>query len=228
MFGGKGTSLYLCNQIEDLMKKFIFGFLALMLVGGLIFGTVGSEDDFEYVAKKSVNPSPNRYHYSKQKEYWLDEHPGNIMASNDKELRRAFESAPKVPWNIGNDQYTVEYPDFMRRGEYRDDSYMQVYYHDVSLTAKIYKDDYDMTVQEKFEAVCISAVTKSVGENSFMMAGRCGENKRFFEKDILLESRTWMYIRVEFPSELTWAIDPLLQYVKNYEPYCLSPGLRRL
>ena len=37
-------------------------------------------------------------------------------------------------------------------------------------------------------------------------------------KDIKLKGRTWMYLRMEFPSELTWAIDPLLQYVLNYQP----------
>ena len=26
-----------------------------------------------------------------------------------------------------------------------------------------------------------------------------------------------LYLRVEFPSELTWAIDPLLQYVLDYQ-----------
>ena len=26
-----------------------------------------------------------------------------------------------------------------------------------------------------------------------------------------------MYLRVEFPSELTWAVDPLLQYVKDFQ-----------
>lgn len=35
---------------------------------------------------------------------------------------------------------------------------------------------------------------------------------------IKLKDRTWMYLRVEFPRELTWAVDPLLHYVKDYEP----------
>ena len=35
---------------------------------------------------------------------------------------------------------------------------------------------------------------------------------------VKLKNRTWLYLRVEFPQELTWAVDPLLQYVKDYEP----------
>lgn len=34
----------------------------------------------------------------------------------------------------------------------------------------------------------------------------------------MLKPRTWLYMRVEFPAELTWAVDPLLHYVKDYEP----------
>ena len=30
---------------------------------------------------------------------------------------------------------------------------------------------------------------------------------------------SWMYLRVEFPQELTWAVDPLLHYVKDYQPF---------
>ena len=44
------------------------------------------------------------------------------------------------------------------------------------------------------------------------------KNKLFFEKDIKLKDRTWMFLRVEFPRELTWAVDPLLHYVKDFEP----------
>ena len=43
------------------------------------------------------------------------------------------------------------------------------------------------------------------------------ERKLLFEKDIKLKNKTWLYLRVEFPSELTWAIDPLLQYVLDYQ-----------
>jgi hypothetical protein len=30
---------------------------------------------------------------------------------------------------------------------------------------------------------------------------------------------SWMYLRLEFPQELTWAVDPLLHYVKDYQPF---------
>ena len=59
-------------------------------------------------------------------------------------------------------------------------------------------------------------------------AGNCGKNRLFFEKDIMLKPRTWLYLRVEFPSELTWAVDPLLQYVKGYQPLSISIYRSRL
>ena len=57
----------------------------------------------------------------------------------------------------------------------------------------------------------------------FLMAGGVGDYKSFFEKDIKVKERTWMYLRVEFPKELTWAVDPLLQYVLNYELESKNP-----
>ena len=63
----------------------------------------------------------------------------------------------------------------------------------------------------------MGAVTKTMSQNSFLLAGNVGDRKLFFEKDIKLKKKTWMYLRVEFPSELTWAIDPLLQYVKDFQ-----------
>ena len=55
------------------------------------------------------------------------------------------------------------------------------------------------------------------------MAGGTGDYKSFFEKDIKVKERTWMYLRVEFPKELTWSVDPLLQYVLNYELESKNP-----
>lgn len=75
-----------------------------------------------------------------------------------------------------------------------------------------------MSVMEKYEGLNMGAVTKSVADSSFLLAGRSDQNKRFFEKDIKLKGRTWMYLRVEFPREMTWAVDPLLHYVKDYQP----------
>ena len=80
-----------------------------------------------------------------------------------------------------------------------------------------YDDESEKSVQEKYEALNMGAVTKSVSRNSFLLAGNVGDRRLFFEKDIKLKNKTWMYLRVEFPSELTWAIDPLLQYVKDFQ-----------
>ena len=99
--------------------------------------------------------------------------------------------------------------------------------NDISMKALVYKDEYDMTIEEKYEALSASAVTKSIDEKGFMMAGRMGEDMRYFEKHLLVKPRTWLYLRVEFPKDQTWAADPLLQYVKAYEPYYLSQALRR-
>ena len=81
-----------------------------------------------------------------------------------------------------------------------------------------YDDKSEMSVQEKYEALGKSAVTKAITDKSFTIAGSCGDYRLYFEKDIMLKPRTWMYLRVEFPAELTWAVDPLLHYVKDYEP----------
>ena len=48
------------------------------------------------------------------------------------------------------------------------------------------------------------------------MAGMTFGVMRFFEKDIKWDERHWAYLRVEFPVELTKAIDPLLLYVRDY------------
>ena len=75
-----------------------------------------------------------------------------------------------------------------------------------------------MSVREKYDALNMSAVTKSVSDSSFMMAGRSVDNMRYFEKFMLVDYRTWLYLRVDFPKELTWAVDPILHYVKDYKP----------
>ena len=115
-----------------------------------------------------------------------------------KWLRRAFETPYTTHWQNYEDGYEIEYPNFMER------------------VVDYYKGG--MTVREKYEALSASAVTKVLLDRAFTTAGNCGKNRLFFEKDIMLKPRTWLYLRVEFPSELTWAVDPLLHYVKDYEP----------
>ena len=136
---------------------------------------------------------------------------------DSKWLRNRFETAKWKKWRNYKDSIAVEYPEFMK---YMPDSWerkLHVEYHGVTLLAVAYDDETEKSVQEKYEALNMGAVTKSVSQNSFLLAGNVGDRRLFFEKDIKLKNKTWMYLRVEFPSELTWAIDPLLQYVKDFQ-----------
>lgn len=137
-----------------------------------------------------------------------------------KWLRRQFETAGKAYWKNYGDGYEVAYPEFMNKvllnqGERN----LRVEYQGISMVASAYDDEFEMSVQEKYEGLNMSAVTKSVADSSFLLAGKCDKGRLFFEKDIKLKNRTWMYLRVEFPQELTWAVDPLLHYVKDYQPF---------
>ena len=136
---------------------------------------------------------------------------------DSKRLRNRFETTKWKKWRNYKDSIAVEYPEFMK---YMPDSWerkLHVEYHGVTLLAVAYDDETEKSVQEKYEALNMGAVTKSMSQNSFLLAGNVGDRKLFFEKDIKLKNKTWMYLRVEFPSELTWAIDPLLQYVKDFQ-----------
>lgn len=137
-----------------------------------------------------------------------------------KWLRRQFEIPLREYWKNYEDAYGVEYPAFMeRKATGRDGNRnLRVEYQGVIFTVTTIDEKYDMSVRDKFEAVSQSAVTKSLADSSFTLAGNCGKNRLYFEKDIMLKPRTWIYLRVEFPSELTWAVDPLLHYVKDYQP----------
>ena len=100
---------------------------------------------------------------------------------------------------------------------------LRVEYNGITMVANVYDDEQNVSVSEKYDAINLSAVTKSMGNRYFLMAGGVGDYKSFFEKDIKVKERTWMYLRVEFPKELTWAVDPLLQYVLNYELKSKNP-----
>ena len=133
-------------------------------------------------------------------------------------LRSQFVIALKNSWKNYKDGYKVEYPEFMDVATQNERS-IRVVYRDITMDVKSYDDQYDMTVEEKYEALNMSAVTKSVSDSSFLLAGGYGDGRLYFEKDIKLRDRTWMYLRVEFPREMTWAVDPLLHYVKDYQPF---------
>ena len=132
-------------------------------------------------------------------------------------LRNRFETARWKKWKNDKDGVAVEYPEFMEKLRDSGERKLHVGYHGISLLAVVYEDETEKSVTEKYEALNMGAVTKSMHEGSFLLAGRMTDGKRFFEKDIKLEGRSWMYLRAEFPSELAWAADPLLQYVRDYQ-----------
>ena len=148
---------------------------------------------------------------SKDADYLTD----TPQVSDVREIRGLFERAIMSKWNICG--YTIDYPSFMRKEEVESSSSMRVYYQNVTMIAKVFTDDYRMTLNEKYAALNMSAITKSIKGGYYLTAGRMGGNMRYFEKFISLEQRKWLYIRVEFPKELTWAVDPLLHYVLDYK-----------
>jgi hypothetical protein len=137
-----------------------------------------------------------------------------------KWLRSSFDNSNKAFFRNYGDGYEVAYPEFMNKVvQNQGERNMKVEYHGISLVVCAYDDEFEMSVLEKYEGLNMSAVTKSVADSSFLLAGKCDINKLFFEKDIKLKDLTWMYLRVEFPKEYAWAVDPLLHYVKDYQPY---------
>ena len=134
-----------------------------------------------------------------------------------KWLRNRFETAKWKKWKNDKDGVAVEYPEFMEKLRDSGERKLHVGYHGISLLAVVYEDETEKSVTEKYEALNMGAVTKSMREGSFLLAGRMVDGKRFFEKDIKLKGRLWMYLRAEFPTELAWAADPLLRYVRDYQ-----------
>ena len=125
-------------------------------------------------------------------------------------------SCPWVTWKSDRYRFRVEYPYFMNVVEYlTHDDCIYLQWEMLKMIGKMYENN--MSLNEKYEALKSGANTSSVGEDYFLLAGRIGKDMRFFEKDIKGE-RYWYYLRVEFPVEYTKAIDPLLQYVKDYYP----------
>lgn len=125
-------------------------------------------------------------------------------------------SCPWVTWKSDRYRFRVQYPYFMNVVEYlTHDDCIYLQWEMLKMIGKMYENS--MSVNEKYEALKSGANTSSVGEDYFLLAGRIGKDMRFFEKDIKGE-RYWYYLRVEFPVEYTKAIDPLLQYVKDYYP----------
>ena len=189
------------------MKKFLFGIIIVMVGVSAYFAKGERNVDKKVVVHDTIY---------KDTEYITEL---DTVFYDTKWLRSQFQNSPKAYWKNYGDGYEVEYPEFMykvllNKGERN----LKVECHGISLVVSAYDDEYEMSVMEKYEGLNKSAVTKSVADSSFLLAGKCNKNKLFFEKDIKLKGRTWMYLRVEFPGELTWAVDPLLHYVKDYQP----------
>ena len=186
------------------MKKFIFGcvfiVLAAMVIGNFRIGDIFSKPNNLDNTSEDVNNENN-----------LE----SLKLYSALEIREMFEMSPKLSCVIYDNKLIIEYPDFMKKDGTWGSKSMRVSFYEVVMTAKLFEDEYDMSVREKYDALNMSAVTKSLSDSSFMMAGRSIDNMRYFEKFMLVGYRTWLYVRVDFPKELTWAVDPLLHYVKD-------------
>lgn len=195
------------------MKKLIVGLLAVM-----ICACSHRENSLPHSLVKKIVVYDTVYVDS----FLVVEYVTDTVFYDSKWLRNAFEKAQRETWKDHKDSIVVEYPDFMKKRHDGERS-LRVEYNGITMVANVYDEEQDVSVREKYDAINLSAVTKSMGNRYFLMAGGVGDYKSFFEKDIKVKERTWMYLRVEFPKELTWSVDPLLQYVLNYELESKNP-----
>ena len=195
------------------MKKLIVGLLAVMICAC---------SQREYSLPHSLVKKIVVYDTVYVDSFLVVEYVTDTVFYDSKWLRNAFENAQRETWKDHKDSIVVEYPDFMKKRHDGERS-LRVEYNGITMVANVYDEEQDVSVREKYDAINLSAVTKSMGNRFFLMAGGTGDYKSFFEKDIKVKERTWMYLRVEFPKELTWSVDPLLQYVLNYELESKNP-----
>lgn len=195
------------------MKKLVVGLLAVM-----ICACSHRENSLPHSLVKKIVVYDTVYVDS----FLVVEYVTDTVFYDSKWLRNAFENAKKETWKDHKDSIVVEYPDFMKK-KHDGERSLRVEYNGITMVANVYDEEQDVSVREKYDAINLSAVTKSMGNRYFLMAGGTGDYKSFFEKDIKVKERTWMYLRVEFPKELTWSVDPLLQYVLNYELESKNP-----
>lgn len=200
------------------MKKFIFGVIAGLLVGSaasvLVIWQAGLMDAEVEMVGVAI-------HDTIYKDTLTVKEPVKELAFyNEKWLRKLFETTDYNRWENYEDGYAIMYPSFMERKDLKnpDGRKIELEFHGIKMVSCAYDDECGITFQEKYKVLSASAVTKKLTDKSFTIAGSCGDYRLYFEKDIMLKPRTWLYMRVEFPTELTWAVDPLLHYVKDYEP----------
>ena len=128
-----------------------------------------------------------------------------------------MQSCPWAEWECDQGRITVLYPAFMEMNKERMKGNHDCLYAEwgrLNFRFMRYRDK--TSVKEKYEALKSGATTSSVGEGHFLLAGKIYDDMRFFEKHLKTENH-WCYLRVEFPVSMTAAIDPLLQYVKDYQ-----------
>lgn len=144
-----------------------------------------------------------------------------------KWLKRKFETCEWKLWESYDYHFVVRHPVFMQMDESKaSTSGVCFEYKGVRLLAKAYRDKVEMSIEEKYNELGKSAITKSVKDNYFLIAGKMGEEDCYFEKDIKIDG-CWYYIRAEFPQAFTSSIDALLQYVKEYNPFAYSPYVKQ-
>lgn len=192
------------------MKKSVVGIVAVMMIVITVSACKDQREIKGYVDREKV-VHDTVYVDS----FVVEKH--DTMFYDSKWLRNAFETTEWKTWTNYKDSFSVDYPACMSRIPSNEERNLRVEYHGITMTVTTYDDAEEMSVREKYDAVSMGAVTKSIADSSFLMAGRAAGDKLYFEKDIKVRSKTWMYIRVEFHRELTWSVDPLLQYVLQYD-----------
>ena len=142
-------------------------------------------------------------------------------------MKQKFETCEWKSWESYDYHFVVRHPVFMQMDEsWTSTSGVCFEYKGVRLLAKAYKDKVEMSVEQKYKKLSLSANTKSMKDSCFLIAGKMGEEDCYFEKDIKIDG-SWYYIRAEFPQPFTSSIDALLQYVKDYDPFAFSPYVKR-
>lgn len=146
-----------------------------------------------------------------------DKPKGTNEDTEENTLDNWMLSCPWAEWDCDQGRITVWYPAFMEMNKERMNGNHDCLYAEwgrLNFCFMRYRDK--ASVKEKYEALKSGATTSSMEDGSFLLAGKMYEDMRFFEKHLKTENH-WCYLRVEFPAGLTTAIDPLLQYVKDYQ-----------
>lgn len=189
------------------MRKFLFVFIFAILAACIYFGLRSDKNEVQEVIVHDTVYKDTMY---------LTVH--DTVYYDAKWLRKKFKTAERKIWKNYWDEYEVEYPEFMEEVELMEGNrVMKWEYRDISMIAKAYDEEVDMSVKEKYEGLKMFAISMSEADSSFLSGGKCGKSRMYIEKDIKLKPCTWMYLRVEFPSELTLAVYPLLGYVENFK-----------